>query len=429
MNFSTLFRLRENLNLDRKTLVILRWIAIIGQFSAITLVYFYLKLDFPILIAMAILLLGFLSNLYLQFGIRSITLRDFYASIFLVYDLIQLSSLLYLTGGISNPFSILMIIPTVVSSTLLSMGTTIILGILTIVFLFLLTIFHYPLPGIHDHSITFPKLYLTGYFLAIIVGLVFLSYFGIRFSGESKRRSDAINKVQQVIAKEYELESLGGQAAAAAHSLGTPLATISVVASELKKELGKNKEHTKDIELLISQTKRCGEILKQISKKQIKDDEFFSKTTIEDLLNEIIESFEETSSKTLILNLDEDKKKFDFQRSPELIYGLRNFIGNAVKFAKSTVEIKIKSNSKNLEVSINDDGPGFPEDIKEILGEPYIKSKSRDINVNAGTGLGTFIGKTLLERRSARLTFSKDNKLGGASVNITWSLIDLNSIA
>ena len=123
------------------------------------------------------------------------------------------------------------------------------------------------------------------------------------------------------------------------------------------------------------------------------------------------------------------KKKFDFQRSPELIYGLRNFIGNAVKFAKSTVEIKIKSNSKNLEVSINDDGPGFPEDIKEILGEPYIKSKSRDINVNAGTGLGTFIGKTLLERRSARLTFSKDNKLGGASVNITWSLIDLKSIA
>jgi len=429
MNFSTLFRLRENLNLDRKTLVILRWIAIIGQFSAITLVYFYLKLDFPILIAISILFLGFLSNLYLQFGIRSITLRDFYASVFLVYDLIQLSSLLYLTGGISNPFSILMIIPTVVSSTLLSMGTTIILGILTIIFLFLLTIFHYPLPGIHDHSITFPKLYLTGYFLAIIVGLVFLSYFGIRFSGESKRRSDAINKVQQVIAKEYELESLGGQAAAAAHSLGTPLATISVVASELKKELGKNKEHTKDIELLISQTKRCGEILKQISKKQIKDDEFFSKTTIEDLLNEIIESFEETSSKTLILNLDEDKKKFDFQRSPELIYGLRNFIGNAVKFAKSTVEIKIKSNSKNLEVSINDDGPGFPEDIKEILGEPYIKSKSRDINVNAGTGLGTFIGKTLLERRSARLTFSKDNKLGGASVNITWSLIDLNSIA
>ena len=426
MNFNSL-RLRENLNLDKKTLVILRWIAIIGQFTAINLVYFYLKLDFPVVFAHAILLMGFITNLYLQFGIRSIIIKDFYASIFLIYDLIQLTLLLYLTGGISNPFSILIIIPTIVSSTFLSMGTTIILGFLTIIFLFLLTIFHHPLPGIHDHSITFPKLYLTGYFLAIIVGLVFLSYFGIRFSGESKRRSDAINKMQQVIAKEYELESLGGQAAAAAHSLGTPLATISVVASELKKELGKNKEHTKDIELLISQTKRCGEILKQISKKQIKDDEFFSKTTIEDLLNEVIESFKEISSKKLVLNSDDDKKKFEFQRSVELIYGLRNFIGNAVKFAKSTVEIKIKSNDKDLEVSINDDGPGFPEDIKKSLGEPYIKSKSNEVNLNAGTGLGTFLGKTLLERKSAKLSFLKAGKLGGASVKIVWKQIDLKS--
>ncbi len=427
MNFSTLFRLRENLNLDRKTLVILRWIAIIGQFSAVSLVYFYLKLEFPIFIALVILFLGFLTNLYLQFGVKSILLKDFNASIFLIYDLIQLTVLLYLTGGISNPFSILLIIPTIVSSTLLSMGTTIILGILTIIFLFLLTIFHYPLPGIHDDSITFPKLYLTGYFLAIIVGLVFLSYFGIRFSGESKRRSEAINKVQQVIAKEYELESLGGQAAAAAHSLGTPLATINVVASELKKELGNNEEYSKDIELLISQTKRCGEILKQISKKQIKDDEFFSKNSIEDLLNEIIESFKETSSKELILNLDENKNKFDFHRSAELIYGLRNFIGNAVKFSKSTVEIKIKSDSENLEVLINDDGPGFPEDIKEILGEPYIKSKSSEVIPNTGTGLGTFLGKTLLERKTARLSFLKDKKLGGASVKIIWSIKDLKS--
>ena len=178
---------------------------------------------------------------------------------------------------------------------------------------------------------------------------------------------------------------------------------------------------------MISQTKRCGEILKQISKKQIIEDEFFSKTTIEDLLNEIIDSFKETSSKKLTLNVDENQKKFDFQRSPELIYGLRNFIGNAVKFAKSTVEIKIKSNSKNLEVLINDDGPGFPDDIKEVLGEPYIKSKSSEVTSNAGTGLGTFLGKTLLERKSARLSFLKDHKLGGASVNILWKQIDLKS--
>jgi len=429
MNFSTLFRLGENLNLDRKTLVFLRWIAIIGQFLAITFVYFYLKLEFLFLYAYFILFLGLVTNLYLQFRIKSIFIKDLNASIFLIYDLIQLSALLYLTGGISNPFSILIIIPAIVSSTFLSMGTTITLGVLTIILLFSLSIFHYPLPGIHEHSETFPKLYLTGYIIAIIIGLVFLSYFGIRFSGESKRRTDAINKVQQVLAKEYELESLGGQAAAAAHSLGTPLATINVVASELKKELGKDHEHKKDLELLISQTKRCGEILKQISKKKIKDDEFFSKTTIENLLSEIIESFKETSSKKLILNLDEDENKYEYQRSPELIYGLRNFIGNAVKFAKTTVEVKIKSNHKNLEVLINDDGPGFPDDIKEILGEPYIKSKSTEVSLNSGTGLGTFLGKTLLERKSANLSFNKDNKLGGASVEIVWNQKDLKSNA
>ncbi len=427
MNFSTLFRLGENLNLDRKTLVILRWIAIVGQFTAITLVYFYLKLDFLFSIAYLILFLGFLTNLYLQYGIKTILLKDLYASLFLTYDLIQLTSLLYLTGGISNPFSILMIIPTIVSSTFLSVGTTIILGILTITFLFIITIFHHPLPGIHDENVTFPQLYLIGYFLAIIVGLLFLSYFGVRFAGESKRRSDAINKLQQVIAKEYELESLGGQAAAAAHSLGTPLATINVVASELKKELGKNKEFEKDIDLLITQTKRCGEILKKISKKQIKEDEFFKKTKVEDLLEEIIASFKETSSKKIDLTLKSEKNKLLIYRSPELIYGIRNFIGNAVKFSKNIVEIVIINNDDVLKIKINDDGPGFPNDIKEIIGEPYIRSKSAQVSSNSGTGLGTFLGKTLLERKSANLKFTRDKKLGGASVIISWNIADLNT--
>ena len=425
MNFSTLFRLDENLNLDRKTLIFLRWIAILGQLTAINIVYFYLHLEFQILIALLIISVGFLTNLFLQFKIKSIQLKDSYASIFLIYDLIQLSLLLYLTGGISNPFSILMIIPAIVSSTFLSMGTTIILAVLTSIFLYLLTIFHYPLPGIHEDGFTFPELYLIGFFISIIIGLVFISYFGIRFSGESKRRSNAINKLQQVIAKEYELESLGGQAAAAAHSLGTPLATISVVAKELKKEIGANSEYSKDIDLLISQSKRCGDILKKISKKQIKEDKFLNKTKLENLLDEIVESFKETSTKKINLITKEDKNQINFQRSPELIYGLRNFIGNAVKFSKSTVEIIIKSDDENIKLSINDDGPGFPNDIKSILGEPYIKSKSREVISNTGTGLGTFLGKTLLERLSANLLFSKNSKFGGASVIISWKVNDL----
>ncbi len=428
MNFSTLFRLGENLNLDRKTLIILRWIAILGQLTAINIVYLYLKLDFPVIIAHAIIFIGLLTNLFLQFKIKTIQIKDLHASLFLVYDLIQLASLLYLTGGISNPFSILMIIPAIVSSTFLSMGTTLILGLLTIIFLFVITIFHYPLPGIHEQSITFPKLYLTGYFIAIIIGLVFLSYFGIRFAGESKRRADAVNKLQQVIAKEYELESLGGQAAAAAHSLGTPLATISVVASELKKEIGKNSEYSKDIDLLIDQTKRCGEILKQISKKQIIEDNFLSKINIDNLLEEIVETFRETSSKKILLVSSEESSKNVIKRSPELIFGLRNFIGNAVKFSKSTVEIVVLRNEKYLNLFVNDDGPGFPDDLIDVLGEPYIKSKSSRLNANSGTGLGTFLGKTLLERKLAKIIFTKDSKLGGASVNIIWRTEDLPNV-
>ncbi len=421
MNFSTLFRIGENLNLDKKTLVNLRWIALIGQLTAINLVYFFLNLEFPIIISHIIIFLGFISNIFLQFKVRSNLLKDLYASFYLVYDLVQLSLLLYLTGGISNPFSILIIIPTIVSSTFLSMGTTIILGLLTIVFLYMLTIFHYPLPGIHDEISSFPKLYLVGYFIAIIIGLVFLSYFGIKFSGESKRRSNAVNKLQQVIAKEYELESLGGQAAAAAHSLGTPLATISVVAKELKKEIGNNHEVSKDIDLLISQTKRCGEILKQISKKEIIEDKFLSKTNLEDLVEEIILSFKETSSKKIFITSKNDNNKFKFKRSPELIYGLRNFIGNAVKFSKSEVEIILKSDSKISQVIITDDGPGFPEDIINELGEPYIKSKSTKVSSNSGLGLGTFLGKTLLEKQGANLYFQND-KNGGASVSILWNI-------
>ena len=427
MNFSTLFRLGENLNLDKKTLVFLRWIAIIGQLIAINLVFFGLQLNFPIFIAYIIILIGFSTNLFLQFKIKSIQLKDLDAIIFLIYDLIQLSILLYLTGGISNPFSILLIVPTIVSSTFLSVGTTIILGLLTLIFLFLLTIFHYPLPGIHEYSFTFPAYYLLGFFIAIIIGLVFLSYFGIRFAGESKKRSEALNKLQEILSKEYELESLGGQAAAAAHSLGTPLATISVVATELKKEIGDDKDYSKDIDLLISQTKRCSEILKKISKKKIKEDKFISSIKLEDLIEEIILSFKETSSKDISLIFDNDKNKINTQRSPEIIYGLRNFIGNAVKFSKSKVNIILESDEKNIEITINDDGPGFPEDIKSVIGEPYIKSKSEELTLNSGLGLGTFLGKTLLERKMANLSFSRDKKLGGASVSISWKVSNIKS--
>ena len=420
MDFSTLFRTKENLNLDKNTLTILRYIAIFGQFFAINFVFFYLKLEFPIIESYIIVFLGLATNLFLQFKIRVNQLKDTYASFFLLYDLIQLSALLYLTGGILNPFSFLLIIPAIVSSTFLSMGTTIILGVITSFMLFLLGHFYISLPGMDETIFYVPNFYKFGLLTSILIGLIFLSYFGIRFSGETKKRSEALNKLQEVIAKEYELESLGGQAAAAAHSLGTPLATISVVAKELKKEIGNNKEISKDVDLLISQTKRCSEILKQISKKQIEEDNFLSSIRIEDLLEEIINSFRETSSKHIDLLTDEDQNKINIQRTPELIYGLRNFIGNAIKFSKSKVQINLKSNDKIIEIKIYDDGPGIPEDIINKIGEPYIKSKSKELSSNSGLGLGTFLGKTLLERQGAILKFKRNSKLGGAQVTLSW---------
>jgi len=421
MDFTTLFRTKENLNLDKNTLTVLRYIAIFGQFIAVNIVFFYLNLQFPVIESYLIIFLGLLTNLFLQFRVNVNQLKDTYASFFLLYDLIQLSTLLYLTGGIINPFSILLIIPTIVSSTFLSMGTTIILGVITSFFLFVLTYFYLPLPGMDINTFVLPTFYKLGILTSILIGLIFLSYFGIRFSGESKKRSEALNKLQEVIAKEYELESLGGQAAAAAHSLGTPLATISVVAKELKKEIGNNQEVSKDIDLLISQTKRCSEILKKISRKQIEEDNFISSIKLEDLIDEIINSFKETSSKKIELFVENDKNKIDIRRTPEIIYGLRNFIGNAVKFSKSEVKIILNSDEKIIEIQINDDGPGIPEDIINIIGEPYIKSKSKELSSNSGLGLGTFLGKTLLERKSAKVLFQKNGKLGGALVLISWS--------
>ena len=425
MNFATIFRLEENLNLDKKTLVFLRWIAIFGQLFSVNLVYFYLDLNFPVLLCHIVIFIGLLTNIYLQFGLKATLLKDLYSSSFLMYDIMQLSILLFLTGGIFNPFAILLIVPTIVSSTFLSMGSTIILGTSTILILFVLTFFNMPLPGMEEYILSFPNYYVTGILISLIIGLIFLSYFGIRFAGETKKRSDALNKLQQILAKEYELESLGGQAAAAAHSLGTPLATILVVAKEMRKEVGDNSKLTKDLDLLISQTKRCSEILKNISQKKIINDEFLSSMSFEDLLEEIIKSFRESSEKKIKLNTDKDTNKIDIKRNPELVYGLRNFIGNAVKFANQNILISVISNNINLYILIEDDGLGFPIDIIEALGEPYIKSRSKLPKNNAGLGLGTFLGKTLLERQSAVISFENDSSLNGAKVKIKWSINDL----
>ncbi len=428
MKFSDFFTSKDNVQLDKKTLVFLRWIAIVGQYLTISIVYFVFKFELPIYFCSLVILVGILTNFYLQFKFKKNQLNNFTSTFFLFYDLIQLSVLLYLTGGITNPFSILLIVPAIVSSTFLNLKSTINLSITTVIILLVLTIYNLPLPHYGELHFHVPDTYLYALPIAIIITLIFLTYFGVRFGLESKKRTEALNKLELILAKEHELESIGFQAAAAAHSLGTPLSTITVIARELEKEIGNNSKYSKDIDLLLSQTKRCSDILKNLSKDQLKEDSFLSDIKIEELLNEIVRSFTEISEKKLSLFSEKNKLNPQIERTLEITYGLRNFIGNAVKYSNSLVDISLESNNKITEVRVCDDGPGFSEDILNVLGEPYIRSKNKIINSKSGLGLGTFIGKTLLERMKANVKFDKCPKTNGAMVIISWQTKDLLAI-
>ena len=424
MNLFDLFKNEENLQLEKKTLVILRWIAIVGQILTILVVNFVFNFDLPIISCMIIIAFGGITNIYLQLWFKKSELSPLDSTFFLFYDLFQLTFLLFLTGGIKNPFVIFLIVPSIVSSTLLTLKNTFILAFATILFLLAITFYHLPLP--HPGNIYFhvPDYYLYAVPIAVVIVLVFLTYFGARFGFESRKRAEALKELELILAKEQELESIGLQAAAAVHSLGTPLSTITVIAKELKKEIVKNPKYSKDIDLLLSQAKRCSEILKKISQAQIEDDKFVSEVTMQNLLVEITRSFEEISEKKIILNLDKAKKEILMDRSVEITYGIRNFIGNAVKFSKSKIKVNLDSNSKQVKISISDDGPGFPEDVSKRIGQPYIATRSEGLGSKAGLGLGTFIGKTLLERKKAYLNFSNLEK-EGALVTIVWNTSDI----
>ena len=425
---SEIFTSKDSTKLDKETLLILRWIALLGQFFTIILVKFVFNFTLELLLCLSIIAVGVLSNFYLRFKIKEKQLDNKTSTIFLFYDLLQLTVLLYLTGGITNPFTILLIIPAIVSSTFLTIRSTVNLSIITILALVIITIDYYPLPHTGDLHFHVPNYYLYGIPTAVIVGLVFLTYFGARFGSESRKRTEALNKLELILAKEHELESIGERAAAAAHSLGTPLSTIAVITKELQKEIGDNPKYSKDINLLLSETKRCSEILKNISQDKLEEDNFLTNVKINDLLNGIVRSFGEISEKKLSLIVEKNELNPKIQRTLEITYGLRNFIGNAVKYSNSFVDIILKSNEKITEIKICDDGPGFSEDVFNVLGEPYIRSKNKIINSKSGLGLGTFIGKTLLERMRATVEFSKYSKRNGAMVTIKWNTKDLLSI-
>ena len=415
-------------HLNKTTYVNLRWIGVIGQFITINVVAFLLKFEFNFLLANIIVLVGALSNIFLFYFFKKNQLQEKISLTFLIIDILQLSILLYLTGGIINPFSIFLIIPSIFASSSLSIRTNILIIILTISSIILLTFYHQELPSPLNEYI-FNNYYYYSVPLALIIALLFLSFFALTFGNESKVRKDALDKIQEVISKEHELVSLGGQAAAAAHSLGTPLSTIKIISQDLYNNFKNNRDLKKDIELLVSQVDRCNEILKRLSLNPVVEDDFIDKNiSLYDYIKEIVNSFKEISDKNFIINIEQDYNSFEIPKSIEIVYGIRNFIGNANKFSKKNIFISITSDSENSIISIEDDGSGFPKDILTKIGEPYIKSLQSKNKSRAGLGLGIFIGKTLLEKNKAKLLMRNSETRGGAEIKIEWSNKDLKSI-
>ena len=414
--------------LNKTTYVNLRWIAIIGQFITVNSVKFIFEFEFNYILANIVVFLGAISNVALINIFKKTQLSDKLSLNFLIIDIFQLSFFLYLTGGIINPFSIFLIIPSIFASSSLNIKTNILLIILTIISITFLTFIHEDLPS-PLNSYVFNKYYYYAIPIALVVALIFLSFFAITFGNESKVRKEALDKIQEVISKEHELVSLGGQAAAAAHSLGTPLSTIKIISQDLFDQFKNKRDVGKDLELLVSQVDRCNEILKKLTLNPSIEDDFIDKDlSLYDYVREIVNSFEEISDKNFNIDIEQNSNSFDIRKSIEIVYGIRNFIGNANKFAKKNIFVSIISDSEISYITIEDDGPGFSKDILNKIGEPYIKSLRSKDNTKSGLGLGIFIGKTLLEKNQAKLLFRNSETRGGAEIKIEWSNKNLTDI-
>jgi len=420
------FETSKYFSLKKSTYINLRWIAIIGQLITVNLIYFFFDFKFNFILSNSIILIGILSNLYLIYINKNTQLLDKTAFFFLVIDIFVLSGLIYLTGGIVNPFSIFLIIPTIFSSSNLGFKSNSLLASITILIIIFLTFFNQQLPYPVNEHFHVDNYYYYSIPISLIIALIFLNYFALIFGKESRIRKEALNKMEEIMLKEHELLSLGGQAAAAAHSLGTPFSTMKIISSDLLKQFKDNDEVKKDISLLASQIERCSEILKRLTLNPTIEDDFIDKDlSIADYIDEIIKSFKEISKKEFILNFDQNLNSLNITKSMEIVYGLRNFIGNANKFSKSKVFVILKSDNDTTEIIIEDYGEGYSKNVLRNIGEPYIKSYKSSIKSKTGLGLGIFIGKTLLEKNYANILCKNSEKRSGAEVNIKWKNKDL----
>src|SRR5688572_25759666 len=416
---------RRNVRLD--TLLRLRWLAIIGQTTAVLVVHYGLDFPLPIWACLAVIALSAWLNVALRVRFSSTQrLEPERAAWLLSFDIAELAVLLFLTGGLQNPFAFLFLAPVLLSATALPPRITLILGAFAVVCATVLVFAHYPLPWDPDDPLELPWIYLLGVWFSILLAIGFISVYAWQITEEGRQLAEALAATELVLAREQHLSQLDGLAAAAAHELGTPLSTISVIAKELERAIEPNSPHAEDVKLLQEQSQRCARILAKLN--ELPSDEPFDRVPLSALIEEVVAPHRNFG---VAINIDVQQETAApvGARNPAILYGLGNLLENAVDFAQERVEVTADWTGDDIAVVISDDGPGFAPEILDRIGEPYVRSsKRRRMNAGGettGLGLGFFIAKTLLERSGAKLNF--ENRVfpdRGAVVKVRWGRSD-----
>lgn len=405
------------------TLIRLRWLAITGQIAALVVVSLLLGFSLPISSCLAVVILSALVNVLLRVKYPvARRLSDAAAGPLLAYDLLQLTALLYLTGGLKNPFVLLYLAPVMISATALAWSTTVLLGILAAACAGAVGLWARPLPWAGDAVPVLPDLYLAGIWVALTVSIGFIGLHAWRVAEEARELADALAATELVLAREQHLSAIDGLAAAAAHELGTPLSTIALVVKEMQNSMPPDNPYAEDVALLRDQVSRCRDILQTLTSLR-SGDAPFDRMPIRQLLEEVVEPHRNFGI-TIAIEAVEHGDDPVIDRNPGLLYGLGNLVENAVDFARNRVDIAAQWTPSSLVIVVQDDGPGFSPEVSARIGQPYVTSRARDRqeeDEESGLGLGFFIAKTLLERTGASLTFTnRPPPDTGALIRITW---------
>lgn len=412
---------QQSQRLRLNTLIRLRWLAIVGQSLAVLVVAYGLKFPLPVSICFALIACSAWMNLLLTFRYPAAhRLTPLSAFAILTFDSLQLAGLLYMTGGLTNPFSVLLTVPVVISAASLPLRLTAILGVLVMAAATLLVFFHSPLPWHEDAPLAMPFVYVAGIWMAVFSSIAFTAIYAFRVAEEARLLANALAATELVLQREQHLSALDGLAAAAAHELGTPLATIALVSKEMEKALGEDSKYREDVTLLRSQSERCREILKRLTSLSSEGEAHLSRLPLTSLVEEVTAPHRDFGISIRLRPGERIGAEPVGRRNPGVIYGLGNLVENAVDFARKTVTVRWSWDEDDVTFSIIDDGPGFPPEIIDRIGEPYMSTRQGN-EAGGGLGLGLFIAKTLLERSGATLDFRNSSGLGeGAVVHIAW---------